>query len=89
MNMWLSRLRGDLNMKEDIELLAREYRGKEDDPLYAAVMDLIIRANSEAGKEPSKEAEKMCDALKEWIAPQVMLKARMRSDMYPLYWTNQ
>ena len=44
-NLWLSRLRQDLNREQDVEVLSRAYMGKEDNPLYSAAMDLIVRAN--------------------------------------------
>ena len=50
-NVWLSRLRQDLQMERDVEVLARAYRGKDSDPLYSAVMDLIVRANWKMYKE--------------------------------------
>lgn len=58
---WLSRLRPGLNIKDDLEVLAKEYEGKQQNPLYAASMDVIIRANQ--GKY--EEGSKMCEALRE------------------------
>ena len=63
-NVWLSRLRQDLQMERDVEVLARAYRGKDSDPLYSAVMDLIVRANWKM----YKEGETVCDALNELFA---------------------
>jgi len=60
-NLWLSRLRQDLNREQDVEVLSRAYMGKEDNPLYSAAMDLIVRANWNVYKEENQ----MCDALKE------------------------
>ena len=62
--VWLSRLRGGLKLKEDIEPLARAYQNKEHNPLYQAVMDLIVRAN----KEKYEEGRNVCDALMELFA---------------------
>lgn len=70
-NIWLSRLRKHLDRKKDIEVLAREYRGKEKDPLYAAAMDLIVRANWKMYEE-----EKMCDALRELFADELQESER-------------
>ena len=39
----------------------KEYKGKEQNPLYETAMDLILRANWET----CQEVEKMCDALRE------------------------
>ncbi|MBT9777496.1 3-isopropylmalate dehydrogenase [Clostridium sp. MCC353] len=66
-HIWLSRLRNDLNMEEDIEPLARAYEGKQKNPLYAAVMDMIIRAN----KNLYEEGKNMCDALRELFADEL------------------
>ena len=65
--IWLSRLRKDLEIKSDIEPLALAYKGKEKDPLYQAVMDLIIRAN----QEQYEEGKKMCEALRELFADEL------------------
>lgn len=66
-NVWLSRLRTGLEQKKDIEVLAREYRGKEKDPAYAAVMELIVRAN----RKEYEEAKEMCEALRELFADEI------------------
>ena len=66
--IWLSRLRKDLEIKSDIEPLALVYKGKEKDPLYQAVMDLIIRAN----QEQYEEGKKMCEALRELFADELL-----------------
>ena len=63
-NVWLSRLRQDLEMEEDVPALAMAYRGKEENPLYSEAMDLIVTANWEL----YKESEKMCNALNELFA---------------------
>ena len=63
-NIWLSRLRQDLEMEADVPALARAYLGKEENPLYSEAMDLIVNANWEL----YKESEKMCNALKELFA---------------------
>ena len=54
-------------MKEDIEPLAKAYEGKQKNPLYAAVMDLIIRAN----RKQYEEGKKMCEALRELFADEL------------------
>ena len=71
-NVWLSRLRQDLQMERDVEVLARAYRGKDSDPLYSAVMDLIVRANWKM----YKEGETVCDALNELFADKLEAKRR-------------
>lgn len=66
-NKWLSRLRGDLKLQEDIEPLMREYRSERKNPLYEVAMDLIIRANWKT----SEEGKKMCEALRELFADEL------------------
>lgn len=66
-NIWLSRLRSGLKPDEDIEVLMKEYKGKEQNPLYKTAMDLILRANWET----CQEVEKMCDALRELFADEL------------------
>lgn len=56
-NIWLSRLRSGLKPDEDIEVLMKEYKGKEQNLLYETAMDLILRANWET----CQQVEKMCD----------------------------
>lgn len=65
--VWLSRLRPDLDVNADMKPLMREYKGKEHDPLYAAAMDLIIRANAET----IKDLGAMCDALRELFSEEL------------------
>lgn len=67
---WLSRLRTDLDVKADIEILSEAYKGKEKQPLYEAVMDLIMRAN----EEKYEEAKSMCNALRELFADELAEK---------------
>lgn len=62
--IWLSRLRTNLSLHEDIEPLARAYAGKEKNPLYEAAMDFIVRANW----KKYKEGRDMCNALEELFA---------------------
>lgn len=69
-NIWLSRLRQNLTQEQDVEALAYAYYGKENDPLYSAAMDVIIRANWKV----YKEGEKMCDALNELFAEKLEKK---------------
>lgn len=66
--IWLSRLRGGLGLREDIEPLARVYKEKKNDPLYEAVMNLIICANQAQYK---KGVKTMCDALMELFADEL------------------
>ena len=61
---WLSRLRTNLSLQEDIEPLAKVYAGKEKNPLYEAAMDFIVRANW----KKYKEGRDMCNALEELFA---------------------
>lgn len=67
-NVWLSRLRQDLQEEEDMNPLIHAYKGHDKSPLYAAVMDLIVRANQNHFKEGS---EQMCDALRELFADEL------------------
>ena len=66
-NTWMSRLRKDLTIADDIDRLAREYRQKRNSPLYSAVMDVIMRANHEV----VEEAKNMCDAIRELFADEL------------------
>ena len=50
-----------------VEALARAYKGKDGNPLYSAVMDLIVRANWKI----YEEGETVCDALNELFADKV------------------
>ena len=63
-NVWLSRLRPGLDVEEDIAVLAQAYQGRDENPLYSAVMELIVRAN----KKQYEEAKHMCNALRELFA---------------------
>ena len=66
-NIWLSRLREDLELHGDIEPLMAEYRKEKQNPLYEAAMDLIIRANW----KNSEEGKMMCNALRELFADEL------------------
>ncbi len=66
-NVWLSRLRRGLKIQGDVDVLARAYRGREQEPLYSAAMDLIIRANWKI----YKEGKNVCDALNELFADKI------------------
>ncbi|MDO5349905.1 MAG: 3-isopropylmalate dehydrogenase [Lachnospiraceae bacterium] len=72
-NIWLSRLRQDLHTEEDMKPLIHAYQGKDKNPLYAAVMDLIVRANQNHFK---KGDETMCDALRELFADELEKQAK-------------
>lgn len=65
---WLSRLRHNLTLEKDVDVLAKEYWGKEKVPLYETAMDVIMRAN----KEVFKEAKSMCQALRELFADELV-----------------
>lgn len=65
---WLSRLRSNLTLEKDVEVLAKEYKGKEKSPLYETAMDVIMRAN----KEVYEEAKTMCQALRELFADELV-----------------
>ncbi|WP_243130046.1 MULTISPECIES: hypothetical protein [unclassified Clostridium] len=60
-------MRSGLKPEEDIEVLVKEYKGKEQNPLYETAMDLIMRANWET----CQEVDKMCDALRELFADEL------------------
>ena len=60
----------NLQMREDVEALARAYKGKDGNPLYSAVMDLIVRANWKI----YEEGETVCDALNELFADKLEAK---------------
>ena len=66
-NVWLSRLRPGLDVEEDIAMLAQAYQGRDENPLYSAVMELIVRAN----KKQYEEAKHMCNALRELFAEEI------------------
>lgn len=66
-NMWISRLRKDLDVEKDMEPLARVYKEKRNHPLYSAAMDLIFRANP----EQSEEGKYMCEAIRELFAEEL------------------
>lgn len=63
-NLWLRSLTDKLESREDTEQLVEAYKGKNKNPLYESVMDIIVRANSEKFEEENK----MCDALRELMA---------------------
>ena len=64
-NYWLQSMRTDLQAGEEIRKLMCEYEKQSKD--YAAVMDLITRANW----EQMEVEKKMCDALKELFAEEL------------------
>ena len=71
-NVWLSRLRRNLNTKDDVGPLAKAYKGREHHPLYSAAMDLIVQANIEL----YEEEKNMCDALRELFADELAERER-------------
>lgn len=60
---WLSSLRSNLNT-EDVACLTEIYHRKRKNPMYDAVMNLIIRANP----EKYREGKEMCEAFHELYA---------------------
>ena len=66
-NYWLQNLRTNLKAGEEISSLITRYEPYRDSKDYAAVMDLITRAN---WKEMEVE-EEMCDALRELFADEL------------------
>ena len=74
---WLGRLRKGLDLKMDIEPLAREYKNNKNDPLYQAVMDVIVRAN----QKQYEEGRRMCEALKELFADELAEREEMGIEM--------
>lgn len=60
-NLWLYSLTDELKDSGTKQKLLNEYRGKENDALYSAVMQVITKAN----EKEFKEDEDMCDALME------------------------
>ena len=66
-NYWLQSMRTDLRAGKEIQKLMREYEKHRKSKDYAAVMDLITRANW----EQMEVEKKMCDALKELFAEEL------------------
>ena len=66
-NYWLQSMRTDLQAGKEIQKLMREYEKHRKSKDYAAVMDLITRANW----EQMEVEKKMCDALKELFAEEL------------------
>ena len=66
-NCWLQSLRMNLRAGKELSDLITKYEPYKDSKDYAAVMDLITRAN---WKEMEVE-EKMCDALRELFADEM------------------
>ncbi|HJA20200.1 MAG TPA: 3-isopropylmalate dehydrogenase [Candidatus Mediterraneibacter ornithocaccae] len=66
-NYWLQSMRTDLQAGEEIRKLMCEYEKHRKSKDYAAVMDLITRANW----EQMEVEKKMCDALKELFAEEL------------------
>ena len=62
-NLWLSSLTDRLSSGETVRKLLKDYRGKQKNPLYRSVMDIIVRAN----KAYFEEVNGMCDALEEMM----------------------
>lgn len=66
-NYWLRSMRTDLRAGQEIQTLMAEYERHRKSQDYAAVMDLITRANW----EQMEVEKKMCDALKELFAEEL------------------
>lgn len=66
-NYWLRSMRTDLQAGQEIQTLMAEYEKHRKSQDYAAVMDLITRANW----EQMEVEKKMCDALKELFAEEL------------------
>ena len=66
-NFWLKNLRMDLKAGREIQNIVAKYEQNRHSKDYAAVMDLITRAN---WKEMEAD-RKMCDALKELFAEEL------------------
>ena len=66
-NYWLQSMCTDLQAGKEIQQLMREYEKHRKSKDYAAVMDLITRANW----EQMEVEKKMCDALKELFAEEL------------------
>ena len=66
-NFWLKNLRTDLKAGREIQNIVAKYEQNRHSKDYAAVMDLITRAN---WKEMEVE-QKMCDALRELFAEEL------------------
>jgi hypothetical protein len=66
-NYWMQSLRTNLKSGGEIRQLMETYEEKKQEPLYQAVMDVIIHAN-----QKEMEAEKyMCNALLELFADEI------------------
>ena len=66
-NYWIQSMRTDLRAGEEIRKLMREYKKHRKSKDYAAVMNLITRANW----EQMEVERKMCDALNELFAEEL------------------
>lgn len=66
-NYWLQSLRNDLKSGGEIQSLIEEYEKKKQEPLYQALVDVILRAN---WKEVEEE-KAMCQALRELFAEEL------------------
>lgn len=73
-NLWLYSLTDELNDSRIRQKLLEDYREKEKDKLYSAVMQVIIKAN----ERQFRKGETMCDALMEIIEDKVNEKVNER-----------
>ena len=61
-NLWLYSLTNKLENKEAIKMLLEDYKGKQSDNLYTAVMQVVMKAN---GEQMKGEGSMVCEALME------------------------
>ena len=61
-NLWLYSLTNKLENKEAIKMLLEDYKGKQSDNLYTAVMQVVMKANGERMKG---DDGMVCEALME------------------------
>lgn len=61
-NLWLYSLTNKLENKEAIRMLLEDYKGKQSDNLYTAVMQVVMKANGERMKG---DDSMVCEALME------------------------
>lgn len=66
-NLWLRSLTDKLENQEDTRRLVEAYKGKGRNPLYEAVMDIVVRANS----KKFEEDKTMCEALREIMSDMI------------------
>ncbi len=76
-NFWLKSLTNDLNEKQDVEHLLKEYKKHQTEKLYQSVMNIVVRANIERF-----QVDGMCEALMEVVEYHVQrLKEKERAEV--------